>query len=192
MLVRFPTERGHMVEVDSGVAGISGGFGIPLDSSKAERFNKVTTEVSITYMLHSTLQPYDLILTITQSLKFGWLLWACANTCVRLSMLHLLHSIFWSSRPTSRAIYALGSANIIYLLAVIIEFGAICRPFNFFWSHVKDGVCGDVILGYLIIAVFNCLLDICLIILPLPSLWKLKIPVHRKVGISLIFSMGLV
>ncbi len=119
-------------------------------------------------------------------------MWASANTCVRLSMLHLLHTIFWASDFTRRATYVLGTANVMFFIACLVDWAVICRPFNFYWRNDIKGICGNIQQSMLLVAVFNLILDFLLILLPLPCLWKLRMPTHRKIGVSIVFSMGAV
>lgn len=119
-------------------------------------------------------------------------MWAASNTCVRISMLHLLYTLFWASNFTRRAVYILVAANLMYFTGVLIDFAAICRPFSFYWRSDIKGRCGNIQLGLLVIAIFNLILDFLLILLPMPVLWKLKMPTTRKIGVSIVFSMGAV
>ena len=80
----------------------------------------------------------------------------------------------------------------MYFIACLVDWAAICRPFSFYWRNDIKGVCGNLQQSMLVVAVFNLILDFLLILLPLPCLWKLKMPTHRKIGVSLVFSMGAV
>jgi hypothetical protein len=44
---------------------------------------------------------------------------------------------------------------------------------------------------YIINGIGNMLLDIAILVLPLPTIWKLKLPTAQKVGLALIFSLGI-
>ena len=54
------------------------------------------------------------------------------------------------------------------------------------------GTCGDQKSLDLFIGVFNLLMDVAVVVLPLPVLWGLQLKWGKKVVLSLIFSMGIV
>ena len=50
--------------------------------------------------------------------------------------------------------------------------------------------CGqDLTLGY-VIAAFNVLSDFYLLAIPIPIVWKIQLPLRKKIGISVVFMTG--
>lgn len=60
------------------------------------------------------------------------------------------------------------------------------------WDQSLHGTCGDQKSLDLFIGVFNLLMDIATVVLPMPVLWGLQMPTWRKVALSGMFSMGTV
>lgn len=83
-------------------------------------------------------------------------------------------------------------ANVMYITALLIEFAAICRPFHRYWVEEAQGHCGDIQLGIIAAAVVNLILDFLVVFLPMPMVWKLKMPASKKIGVSVVFGMGAV
>lgn len=67
----------------------------------------------------------------------------------------------------------------------------ICQPVAYRWNRTIDGICGDQKRLDLFIAVFNLILDVTVVVLPMPILWGLQMPTKKKVVLSGIFGMGI-
>ena len=59
------------------------------------------------------------------------------------------------------------------------------------WDDSLQGRCGNQTLLDIFIAVFNMLLDIVVVILPMPVLWRLQMSKGRKTASNIIFGLGL-
>lgn len=57
---------------------------------------------------------------------------------------------------------------------------------------MQAGTCGRLDRLHMFIGVFNLLLDICVVAMPLPVLWGLKMSMSKKVALTGIFAMGIV
>lgn len=69
-----------------------------------------------------------------------------------------------------------------------------CWPANYAWQQVDDthdGKCNNVHLQAWMAAAFNIVLDLALLILPLPSLWALNMGLKKKMMIMVMFSLGI-
>ena len=65
-----------------------------------------------------------------------------------------------------------------------------CRPVQRFWNPWIKGTCIKIQQVYLATTAFNTASDILVVILPQPIIWKLQTSLKRKIGISLIFLVG--
>lgn len=74
----------------------------------------------------------------------------------------------------------------IYIIFSIITL-TICHPYSYF-SH--KGLCGNQVAFYITSGVFNLLLDITVIVLPMPMLWGLQMVTRKKVVLTVIFGIG--
>ncbi|MCJ1463900.1 hypothetical protein MMC07_002509 [Pseudocyphellaria aurata] len=76
---------------------------------------------------------------------------------------------------------------------VVLETLLLCRPLAYNWNPtIPGGHCADRPKAWLSSGIINLLLDICIIYMPLPLLWKLQMPTTKKLGITAMFGVGAV
>ncbi len=80
--------------------------------------------------------------------------------------------------------------TMCYCTVVLLEAFLLCRPFAYNWDKTIDGECADTTKAFLSAGIINLLLDVCIVVMPMPLLWKLKMPIANKIGISAMFSLG--
>ena len=67
-----------------------------------------------------------------------------------------------------------------------------CTPLSYNWdTTVPGGHCGNQNAGYSAVSAIDIIIDVMIIILPLPQVWKLKVPVITKIALSFLFGLGL-
>lgn len=86
---------------------------------------------------------------------------------------------------------AIAVITLCYCLTIILETFLLCRPFNYNWNKTIDGYCANEQLAYPTAGIINFLLDIAIIVLPLPLLWNIQLPLLKKVGIMFMLSIGI-
>jgi hypothetical protein len=83
------------------------------------------------------------------------------------------------------AILMLGVGNTIQCLAI-------CRPFAIQWDKtIKGGKCGNQTLGILLVAFLNLATDLIIVIMPMPLVWKLKMPKPKRLALMAMFGLGI-
>lgn len=100
-------------------------------------------------------------------------MWALANTFVKFSILHLYVCLF----PLPRfhlAAYITMALTTVYIVFIIISSFTICYPFSYFWDRSQKGHCRNQIALYTADAIFNLILDVIVVLLPMPMLWGLQ------------------
>lgn len=112
-----------------------------------------------------------------------------ANTTVKLSILHLYIRIF--PDPIFRKMcYITAALSLAYFVMVFAETFAFCRPISYNWDKSIEGRCIDPTLAYLFAGITNFFLEVIIVILPMPMLWRLRMSVTKKLGTSAMFSLG--
>lgn len=76
-------------------------------------------------------------------------------------------------------------------MTVLIGF-LICRPVEKNWDPTAPGVCGDRISGYTAVSVVNVVVDILMLVLPLPMVFNLQVKQGYKIGLFSVFGIGIV
>lgn len=126
-----------------------------------------------------------------QSIFIAQFCWALSNTGVKLSILDMSYKVFKSVKPFRFAVYALHGLCVAFCLMVILVALLICKPVEFNWTPtLPNGSCADQTSAFTASGVINLLLDIAIIVLPMPLLWNLQMATHKKVGLMVIFSVG--
>lgn len=80
-----------------------------------------------------------------------------------------------------------------YLISCSITWLAICRPFRYNWVIGPAALeyCGNLKLKFLLSAIFNLILDVCILMLPMPVLWTLHMNLRKKIAVSFVFGLGI-
>jgi hypothetical protein len=120
----------------------------------------------------------------------GQVIWAVANVGIKVSILDLFNRIF-VTKWFVRVSYVLMGLGICVGVVICLEAFFICRPLAFNWDKSIDGVCGDQDKAYRAQAIVNLFVDVAIVLLPVPMLWKLQMPLAKKLGVYVMFSIGI-
>jgi hypothetical protein len=74
---------------------------------------------------------------------------------------------------------------------IIIEAFLLCRPFAANWDITIPGHCGNRNAAFVAAGALNMFTDILVLVLPIPYIWGLRLATSRKIGLTGIFSLGL-
>lgn len=112
-----------------------------------------------------------------------------AKLCVLLQMQRVFlgskrDSVFW-------AIQLLIWANLLFYLAVTAAFIAACTPRANISNPLLKGTCISTNASILATSIINIVSDVTILFLPVFAVWKLKLPIKRKLIISAIFGSGI-
>ena len=119
------------------------------------------------------------------------LLWAAANTCVKISILSLYTSLF-PSRRFILLCYATMAVTSAYFLSVLLETFLLCQPVQFNWDKSIAGTCEGQNTAYLVAGITNLLIDVFVVVMPMPMLFGLRMSLRKRLGVVGMFSLGAV
>jgi len=89
--------------------------------------------------------------------------------------------------------YAYLVVQVLWLIGAFLNIILLCRPLAYLWDKtIPGGVCADLEASYFSAHIIILVLDFGLAVLPIPVLWKLRMSTRKKIGVSLMFSIGLV
>jgi hypothetical protein len=88
--------------------------------------------------------------------------------------------------------------SVFMLMALCIAGGGVasvvtvfqCEPISKVWKFGSPGECLDQCVILLAIAIFNLATNIMIILLPMPTIWRLHMPLRKKIALLCIFSIG--
>jgi hypothetical protein len=131
-----------------------------------------------------------------QWLNIGEVLYCPCIFLIKAAIVLQYLQILVPVRTANKTLFYGGWAVII--ATFILEVAAmpltffLCTPREKIWnSHYKGGKCMNVDGLILSSAIFNITSDLVILLLPVRSVLKLQIDVHKKVGIILLFGTGL-
>ncbi|KAI1207268.1 uncharacterized protein F4807DRAFT_435074 [Annulohypoxylon truncatum] len=81
--------------------------------------------------------------------------------------------------------------NILFYIAMMILPNVACHPHERLWNPLIPGTCINTSISSTLVACFNFATDIVLLVLPQKVIWGLQMSIKRKLGISLIFLIGI-
>ena len=142
--------------------------------------------------------PLEDISTVLKFFFITAVLYFVATTLVKMSIISFYLRIF-PQRTTQLFLWATfgftGVWGIMFVFIAIFQ----CRPISYFWTSFwsdKDGLEGGTCLDANAIAlshaVINIVLDFWIMAIPLWKLRKLQLHWKKKVGVALMFSVGIV
>ncbi|KAK7190440.1 uncharacterized protein CC84DRAFT_1262345 [Paraphaeosphaeria sporulosa] len=118
--------------------------------------------------------------------------------CIKLSILFFYQRLFVMSKrdwrdPRNIAIWLMITIVTMWTLAFFLRYLFACGfHFDIWWTNAMNIItlCGDfnTILNALAISDFVC--DVIILILPLPAIWKLRLPTAQKFTVTLVFALG--
>ncbi|MCJ1396737.1 hypothetical protein MMC18_009629, partial [Xylographa bjoerkii] len=138
----------------------------------------------------SQVSPSDL----SKGLLFLWL------------QLWLYHIAIWLSKLSALAFYArifgldirrfrftiwlVTGLVCTWIMAIFITLLLQCRPLQKAWEPTMDGICMNTYIWWLAASTSSFILDLIILILPLPMLWRLHVKTYRKFLMFCVFLCG--
>ncbi|KAL8831712.1 MAG: hypothetical protein Q9170_005174 [Blastenia crenularia] len=118
--------------------------------------------------------------------------WILSNTAIKTSILHFYLTLFSVNRRFRILDFGLIGIVVLFGLGAILQTFLLCRPFAKTWRPELSGTCGSLVWSVIATSLVNVLVDISIIILPMPMIWKLQMARWRKVALTLTFGLGLI
>ena len=103
---------------------------------------------------------------------------------MKLFMGNKKDSIYW-------AILALILVNMLFYTAIFFAFIFACVPRKKLWNPMLPGTCISTDNSIIATTAINDISDFSILLLPLFAIWKLQIPLKRKVLVGATFGTGL-
>lgn len=111
---------------------------------------------------------------------------------VRLSIISLEYRIFTPYRSFRYICYAMMALVVAWVIFVVVAALAVCQPLPYYWDKsIQGGYCGDQTNIYRAIAAIGIGTDLIIFIAPIPMIWRLNMRMRQKIGVLIIFALGL-
>ncbi|KAI0380258.1 hypothetical protein F5Y04DRAFT_102200 [Hypomontagnella monticulosa] len=117
--------------------------------------------------------------------------WTIATASCKLAILCLYLEIFRMNKPFRVVVWILMACTAIYVPVFIAFFMTQCDPVWAAWDQVLSQTnCRPRQVHQLISVAVNLVLDLGVVVAPLPIIWGLQMQTSKKVGVSAVFGLG--
>lgn len=117
------------------------------------------------------------------------IIYMLALAAVKMSVLFFYRRLF-TVGAVRRAIMATMGVTISWLLAFVFAAAFLCDPPRKQWDTTVPGHCGDQIAMDEAMVVTNMFTDVIIMVLPMPTIWTLKLKLREKLALTAAFSLG--
>ncbi|OTA99273.1 hypothetical protein M426DRAFT_89003 [Hypoxylon sp. CI-4A] len=141
---------------------------------------------------HEAATPNELLFTAKQFLVID-VCGSLAVAFVKISILDFLLSVFSSNVRFRIAAYILMGLSAGYGFSFAVASLAACTPFAANWDKVSypDAKCINTSHFYIAQAGIGVTLDCLILALPIPLVWALSLRTSKKVGLTILFTIGI-
>ncbi|KAI1078175.1 hypothetical protein F5B20DRAFT_231253 [Whalleya microplaca] len=123
------------------------------------------------------------------------ILYCCALMLIKISILLEWAHLFvprYARNLFYRICHGMIFANALLYIAIIVVINFACTPRERIWRRWVPGTCININAFNLFITSFNLIFDIIILALPHGVIWKLSLSIRQKLGVSVVFSVGLI
>ncbi|KAL8719100.1 MAG: hypothetical protein Q9181_008106, partial [Wetmoreana brouardii] len=107
----------------------------------------------------------------------------------KISILFLFRRIF-PNRGFRAILWGVGAFILAFTIANVLFVAFQCKPISGAWNPTIKAKCINTSGGILAAAVLTIVTDFIILCLPLPSVWKLQLPIIRKLQLICVFLLG--
>ncbi|KAJ3482917.1 hypothetical protein NLG97_g7440 [Lecanicillium saksenae] len=132
-------------------------------------------------------------------LNFGSFLvpkfWASSTACSKVAIILFLRRAVGFKRSINATLIIVAVVSVLWALGAIFYSTFTCKPVSYYWDKTgHNGRCLDRHqnkTGNIIIAVFGMLLDIFILVIPMPTLWRSQMRKKQKIAMTGVLGIGL-
>ena len=117
-------------------------------------------------------------------------LWNPAALANKLSILAFYHRIN-PSQGFRRIVYLVSAFCVLFTVGVHIPIVAQCQPISYFWDRDQPGSCMRMTPTLFANTIFSVVADVVILLMPLPMVFTLKITTKQRIGLIVIFCIGI-
>jgi hypothetical protein len=142
---------------------------------------------------HISTLSNEQVLLYTTLLYVGDYIFDTALSLTKLSGLLFLSRVFPArANPTwfNIALWTCYGLNTAWLIGAIFGTVFFCDPVQKAWNPFIEGTCGTQLNLFLGSAIPSVVIDFCILLLPVPKIWGLRIGAGKKFGLLIVFILG--
>lgn len=136
------------------------------------------------------MKPWQLV-PFAKSLVATQVLYYCAQTLIKISLLLLYHRLFGVDKQFRLALFVAGALIVMWWIASFWDTIFQCVPAQASWDKsIKNAKCQSIRGAALGTGISNLILDVAFLLLPVPMIWRLHVSKRIKVSLTGIFLLG--
>ena len=136
------------------------------------------------------MKPWQVV-PFAKTLEATQVLYYCAQTLIKISLLLLYHRLFSANRHFRVALFVAGALVIMWWMASFWDTIFECVPVQAFWDKsITNAKCQSIREAALGTGISNLILDLLFLLLPIPMIWRLHVSTRTKVFLTGIFLLG--
>lgn len=139
---------------------------------------------------HSWMIPMNQIARNTIANYVALMFYIASITMIKISALLLYARLFRSDFRFKITLWAIGSVVTAWWVVASIVPWIFCHPIHKDVDPLMKGKCDSSIGWFTASAFVNAFLDLVVLVLPMPIIWKLHLKTARKVSVTLAFLLG--
>ncbi|KAF3026726.1 hypothetical protein E8E14_014762 [Neopestalotiopsis sp. 37M] len=112
-------------------------------------------------------------------------------TFIRISVCLFYRRIFSTKAFRTRSMIMIWVC-VAWLIPAFVVSLCLCFPLEKFWNSLLPGQCIDFNMYYLIIGIFETLLDFAILVLPVRAIFQVQLPLKKQLMLAGIFLLGII
>ncbi|KAK5130762.1 hypothetical protein LTR08_001707 [Meristemomyces frigidus] len=137
--------------------------------------------------------PFDSITFVLQTWYYDEIMYLIALALIKISLIMTYLRIFPNKQFRTLA-YVLIAAFTAYMIAYVVVTIVQCTPIPYAWTQWDGehaGVCRHINAQVWCAAALNIIMDLIVVVMPMPLLWQMHMNTRKKLLIMLMFGMGI-
>lgn len=131
------------------------------------------------------------LMCLAQVLVAMQVFYATTLGLIKISICLFLARIFSAANHFRLWSYAVIAFITAWSTMVILTAFVLCQPVAFNWDNtIPGGKCANQPAAFLAIGILDLMVDLMVLVLPLPMIWNLQLPLTNKIALFAIFGVG--
>ncbi|ERF74577.1 hypothetical protein EPUS_00707 [Endocarpon pusillum Z07020] len=139
--------------------------------------------------LHSISPKVNIVVVAKCAFAFQ-LLYGLTIVSIKYSILIFYHRAFYPYFYFRVAVWCVAGFVTCWIFTVTFGVTFQCTPISFVWNKSQPGHCIDFRSLSISTAIINIVTDCIIVVMPMPIIWRLQLPMSKKLGLSITIVLG--
>jgi len=162
----------------------------PCHLCRSKEAHRISTSMPSIFYIRQCVQCEMELIVCLQEFVAIQTLYFLNTTLTKISILLLYYRIFGVVNNFRIALYIAAALVIAYWIPTTILAYLGCTPFARNWDQTLPGTCVNLVAFFRWNGICNLILDVLILCLPIPMVWRLSVSVRQRLELSGIFLLG--